>query len=67
MTAVENALSRSFCAVPAFMRVEPVMTSAPVSTPMCMWTTRARGARGLALSSTVVAPHEREAASAPAT
>ena len=34
MTAVENALSTSFCAVAAFIRVEPVTTSGPVSTPM---------------------------------
>jgi DNA-binding MurR/RpiR family transcriptional regulator len=31
MSAVENELSRSFCAVPALRRVEPVIASGPVS------------------------------------
>ena len=32
MTIVEMVLSTSFCAVPAFMRVEPAITSGPTST-----------------------------------
>jgi hypothetical protein len=32
MSAVEKALRTSFCAVPAFSRVEPEMTSAPTGT-----------------------------------
>ena len=31
MTRVENRLSTIFCAVPAFIRVEPATTSSPVS------------------------------------
>ena len=34
MAPVEIMLSTIFSAVPLFMRVEPVMTSGPVSTPM---------------------------------
>ena len=56
MTAVENVLSTSFCAVPAFIRVDPVTTSGPVSTPMNTSTDRAASASGLAQSSTVEAP-----------
>ncbi len=33
MTAVDTAFSTSFCAVPAFIRVEPVSTSGPVPMP----------------------------------
>ena len=44
MVAVENALSTSFWAVPAFIRVEPASTSGPVSTQM--WTSATDGRLG---------------------
>ena len=34
ISALENVLSAIFCAVPAFKRVEPLMTSAPVASVM---------------------------------
>src|SRR5439155_4153024 len=48
-TAVENALSTSFWAVAAFIRVDPVTTSGPVSTPTNTSTSPAAGACGLAV------------------
>ena len=67
MIAVEKALSTSFWAVPAFIRVEPASTSGPVSTPTCTSASAASSASGLALTSTVWAPTRRASRSAPAT
>ncbi|MNW64176.1 hypothetical protein D3C74_424350 [compost metagenome] len=67
MVAVENVLSTSFCAVAAFMRVEPVTTSGPVSSRIATSTRDARRACGLALTSTVAAPRSRATSNAPPT
>ncbi len=36
MTPVERAIIAAFCAVPAFIRVEPASSSAPVSSRMAI-------------------------------
>jgi hypothetical protein len=46
IVAVEKAFSTSFCAVPAFIRVEPVSTSGPVSGATWASATAAIGAAG---------------------
>jgi hypothetical protein len=67
ITAVDSALRISFWAVPAFIRVEPVMTSGPVSTATWMSAAGPSGASGLAEISTVCAPAARPARRAPPT
>ena len=57
ITAVDTALSTSFCAVPAFIRVEPVSTSGPVPTPTS--TSTSAGPPGSAHTSAVAAPASR--------
>ncbi len=67
MTAVEKVFSTIFWAVPAFMRVDPVMASGPVFTRIGTSAFGARAAKGLDASSTVRAPRERPMSSAPPT
>ena len=47
MSDVEKRLSTIFCAVPAFMRVEPAITSGPVSTTMRWRATRKQRRLGI--------------------
>jgi hypothetical protein len=49
-------LSTIFCAVPAFIRVEPAIVSAPVSTRMPWRATSKSGAPRLFASAIVTAP-----------
>ena len=68
MTAVEKALRTSFWAVPALSRVDPVMTSGPVSTASRWSAANVSSACGLAVTSSGDrAPLTRAGASAPAT
>ncbi len=67
IVAVEKAVSTSFCAVPAFIRVDPAMTSGPVSTVTRMSTSSPTVTRGLHDTSAVVAPRRRASRSAPST
>ncbi len=67
MVAVENEVSTSFCAVPAFIRVEPVTTSGPVSTVIRMSTSSGTGASGFPVTRAVAAPRCRAVRSAAST
>jgi hypothetical protein len=67
ITAVENAVSTSFCAVPAFMRVDPATTSGPVSTSTSTSMSSRPVACGLENTRPVCAPSSRAARSAPST
>ncbi len=61
ITVVLIMLSTSFCAVPAFSRVEPVSTSGPVTTAMA-WSARSRMGAGSLLEMAIVnAPRSRAA------
>ena len=65
ISAVEKALSASFCAVPAFRRVEPAMTSGPTGSTTA-WSARcAIGEPGTQTTAPVSAPASRAARSAP--
>lgn len=56
-----------FCDVPAFNRVDPVKTSAPTSTAIAIFASRASGISRLAITATVVAPRPRAYFIAPKT
>ncbi|CSC34212.1 Uncharacterised protein [Vibrio cholerae] len=56
---VVSILSTSFCAVPAFMRDEPVTTSAPTTGVITISAYASIGQPGLHASDTTVAPTER--------
>ena len=56
MTPVEIALSTSFCAVPLFMRVDPMMTSGPVLGTIAMSASLANGEPDCDVMPTVSAP-----------
>ena len=56
ITAVENELRTSFCAVPALSRVDPVSASGPVRTASRMSARTASSASGLAVTRAVTAP-----------
>ena len=60
-------LRTSLCAVPAFMRVEPVTTSAPVSVTIAMSASFASGDPSLHVSPTVAQPSDFAYPSAPST
>ena len=60
-------LSTSFCAVPAFRRVDPATTSGPTSGVMAISTARASSESGVQLIPTVTAPMRRASATAPST
>ena len=67
ISALENVLSAIFCAVPAFRRVEPLMTSAPVASVMPISASAASGEPGLLAMPIVNAPHMRACWTAPST
>ena len=60
-------LSTSFCAVPAFRRVEPAMNSGPTSTSIGCSTAALSSEPALQASPTVSAPAARARAIAPST
>ncbi len=60
-------LSTSFCAVPAFSRVEPVTTSGPTITSTAWWAARESGTPALQESPTVRAPSLRASLTAATT
>ncbi len=60
-------MSAIFCAVPAFRRVEPLMTSAPVASVMPISASAASGEPGLLAMPIVNAPHMRACWIAPST
>ena len=57
MTAVLSMLSTSLVAVPAFMRVDPAITSGPTKGVMAIWTERESSESGVQLIPTVNAPN----------
>ncbi len=59
ITAVEIALSAIFCAVPAFMRVDPASASAPVSKTIAASAVARERRIGDAVSASVYAPSSR--------
>ena len=59
MARVVIMLQMSFCAVPAFMRVEPATTSGPTSATISMSAARPSGEPGLQVIPTVLAPRPR--------
>ena len=65
MTLLLKVLSAIFCAVPAFSRVLPEMTSGPVSSTTESSQAAASGAPGLLTMATVNAPAARAASAAP--
>jgi len=67
MIALDKVLSAIFCAVPAFSRVLPEITSLPVWSVMEMSAPRVSGAAGLLAMPIVRAPAARAASSAPIT
>ena len=66
-TAVLSMLSTSFWTVPAFNRVEPAITSGPVSTSIAMSAARASGDPGLQVTATRSPPAAAARSSAPST
>ena len=54
--AVESMFNTIFCAVPAFIRVDPATTSGPTSGTMGIATARASSESGVQLIPTVTAP-----------
>src|ERR1051326_1297459 len=56
ITPVEIVLRMIFCAVPLFIRVEPMITSGPLSATMAMSATAASGVFGVDVMPTVSAP-----------
>ena len=67
MTPVESILSTSLVAVPAFMRVDPVRISGPVTGVMAISATRAIAESGTQVSAMVRAPRLCAKSSAPST
>ena len=67
MTALEKVLSVIFCAVPAFNRVLPAITSGPVAMVMPMSASWATALSGLLAMPMVSAPDARAACNAPST
>ena len=67
ISTVEKPLSMSFCAVPAFRRVEPVIASGPVSATSTTSLTADSSGWGFEVISTVNARAARAARSAPPT
>ena len=67
MVPVESMLSTSFCAVPAFMRVEPVMTSGPVRGVMAISARLAMSEPSLQETAMVWAPSSLAYSSPPMT
>lgn len=65
ITPVEIMFRTSFCAVPAFILVEPLTTSGPTTTAIAMSASRFIAPFLLQESATVVAPTERAYPSAP--
>src|SRR5271169_1419010 len=59
MLAVESMFRTSFCAVPAFIRVEPASTSGPTTASIVTLANFLNGAARLAVSPSVVAPNPR--------
>ena len=64
---VEIVLSTSFCAVPAFSRVEPARNSGPTTTAISCSTSRPSSESGTATMHAVTAPACAAASSAPST
>ena len=64
---VEIMLSTSFCAVPAFSRVEPAITSAPTTTAISCSASRPSSEPSTETTATVSAPARAASASAPRT
>jgi len=64
MTNVDRALSVTFCAVPAFSRVEPATNSGPTRVSTASSVTATSGVCGLATTATVSAPTVLAAAAA---
>jgi hypothetical protein len=64
---VEIVFSTSFCAVPAFSRVEPAITSAPTGTHTSRSASFASSDPSTHVTQPVNAPRERAASSAPTT
>ena len=64
---VEIVLRTSFCAVPAFRRVEPATNSGPTTTRISCSAMRASSDSGAETTQTVSAPAAAAAASAPTT
>jgi len=67
MVAVLSMLSTIFCAVPAFMRVEPAMTSGPTRGAMVTSASSPSGEGRLQTSPMVSAPRRFASATAPST
>ena len=67
ITAVEIMLSISFCAVPAFIRVEPVTNSGPTTASKAYSASAATGDRGLQVIAPVSSPCARAVRSPPTT
>jgi hypothetical protein len=65
IVTVEIVFSTSFCAVPAFIRVEPLMNSGPTSTSIGRSARRASSAPWAHASPIVSAPASRARSSAP--
>ena len=64
MAAVESMLSAIFCAVPHFMRVEPAITSGPVTSAISTSAAAASFVCSLEVSAAVKAPSRRARATA---
>ena len=67
MTEVEIMLSISFCAVPAFMRVDPVTNSGPTTASRAYSASAATGDAGLQVMAPVSSPCRRASRSPPTT
>ena len=67
MAPVVIIFNTSFCAVPAFIRDEPVTTSGPTIGVMAISARCAMGLSGLQLIAPVTAPSERAYSNAPIT
>ena len=67
IAAVLSMLRTSLVAVPAFIRVEPAMTSGPVRGSMATWTACESSEPGVQLMPMVSAPNSRARATAPST
>jgi hypothetical protein len=64
ITSVDNALTMTFCTVPAFSRVEPASSSGPVGISTGRSTTEARGVPSSHTTATVSAPAAAAASAA---
>ncbi len=65
IVAVVSMLQTNFCAVPAFIRVDPVSTSGPTSGVMAMPAACASGDPGTQVMATVIAPRRCASRNAP--